>query len=474
MAACAGAVPALLVRPQSNLFPPSSRPARPSNPLQRAPTSRRRRDMRVQSALAPLGMSPLGLAAAAATAAALVGLCRSRELRPSVQGQITRWNSAILSLCPSLTAPYRLPAFLNNGHVETIFAAWFRKKPHVLYDREIVHMPDGGCVALDIEDLPASKQLPEDAPVLILLPGLTGGSEDSYVQHAVVHAREAGIRAIVFNSRGTSGSPVLTAQFYSASYTGDMRNVVAHVRNRYPSSILFAAGWSLGANIMTKYLGEEQDRTPISAAVAMCNPFNLPLSDANFHKGFNRIYDWNLARSLNRIYSQHHHLFEKEAAAPGGRPYRADFAIQAETIRDFDDAITRVSFNWPDVDAYYAGSSSSLSIPDVRVPLLIIQAEDDPIAPKDAIPFDAIQANPNCLLALTPTGGHLGWCGGRGGTTGAPWTDAAVSEYFTAAQQLLAQPEFAAAAKAAAARQPAPAEPAGVYTMGPSTTHQAS
>ena len=59
--------------------------------------------------------------------------------------------------------------------------------------------------------------------MLILLPGLTGGSEDSYVQHAVVHAREAGIRAVVFNSRGTSGSPVLTAQFYSSSYTEDMR-----------------------------------------------------------------------------------------------------------------------------------------------------------------------------------------------------------------------------------------------------------
>lgn len=136
-----------------------------------------------------------------------------------------------------------------------------------------------------------------------------------------VHAREAGIRAVVFNSRGTSDSPVSTAQFYSASFTDDMRcvdlrgfgcwlmqqccmwvllalnrawlfpgarwkrrlcmqalyasccvvwppppssahpqrparsNVVAHVRNRYPCSLLFAAGWSLGANIMTRYLG---------------------------------------------------------------------------------------------------------------------------------------------------------------------------------------------------------------------------
>ena len=70
------------------------------------------------------------------------------------------------------------------------------------------------------------------------------------------------------------------------------------------------------------------------------------------------------------------------------------------------------------MDAYYAGSSSSLSIPHVRVPLLIIQAADDPIAPVAAIPFEAIQANPQCLLVVTPSGGHLGWCSGPTGVLG--------------------------------------------------------
>jgi predicted alpha/beta-fold hydrolase len=61
--------------------------------------------------------------------------------------------------------------------------------------------------------------------VLILFPGLTGGSGDSYVQHAVLQARHAGVRAAVFNSRGTADSPVLTPQFYSASFTEDTREV---------------------------------------------------------------------------------------------------------------------------------------------------------------------------------------------------------------------------------------------------------
>jgi predicted alpha/beta-fold hydrolase len=70
--------------------------------------------------------------------------------------------------------------------------------------------------------------------------------------------------------------------------------------------------------------------------------------------------------------------------------------------------------DWKDVDAYYAGSSSAKRIPQVSIPLLCIQAADDPIAPEEAIPYAAIQQNPNCTLVVTPCGGHLGWAAGRG------------------------------------------------------------
>lgn len=150
-----------------------------------------------------------------------------------------------------------------------------------------------------------------------------------------------------------------------------------------------------------------------------------PLSDRNFQKGFNRIYDHNLARSLNRIYKKHHHLFD-EAARKGDKrtsfslfccstnsiqffpftlststkpkkhqkliaAFDADLALNAKTIREFDDAITRVAFDWPTVDDYYQGSSSADVVHQVTVPLLVIQAADDPIAPKEAIPFKALE-----------------------------------------------------------------------------------
>jgi hypothetical protein len=86
---------------------------------------------------------------------------------------------------------------------------------------------------------------------------------------------------------------------------------------------------------------------------------------------------------------------------------------------------------WDDVDAYYAGSSSAKRIPDVSIPLLCIQAQDDPIAPAEAIPYNAIAANPNCVLAVTPCGGHLGWAAGPGAPFGQPWSDGAVFEWLS-------------------------------------------
>lgn len=99
------------------------------------------------------------------------------------------------------------------------------------------------CCYLHLQDLP------EDAPVLILFPGLTGGSGDSYVQHAVLQARHAGVRAAVFNSRGTADSPVLTPQFYSASFTDDTREVGCEL----VLGKLEAGSWKLAGSAFLAY-----------------------------------------------------------------------------------------------------------------------------------------------------------------------------------------------------------------------------
>ncbi|OEL33222.1 Embryogenesis-associated protein EMB8 [Dichanthelium oligosanthes] len=304
--------------------------------------------------------------------------------------EIAGARRGLLSGFASLRAPYRaFPVLASNRHVETIFAAFTRSRPAVRLRRECLRAPDDGAVALDWVSGDDSA-LPRDAPVLILLPGLTGGSDDTYVRHMLMRARSKEWRVVVFNSRGCADSPVTTPKFYSASFTGDLRQVVGHVLGRYPQSNVYAVGWSLGANILVRYLGT-------------CSNFRHAL------------------------------LFEGLEGE-----YDIPKAASARTVRDFDEGLTRVSFGFKSVDDYYSNSSSSDSIKNVCIPLLCIQADNDPIAPSRGIPREDIkescsllfQANPNCLLLVTPKGGHLGWVAGDEAPFGCPWTDPVVMEYL--------------------------------------------
>ncbi|KAI5329305.1 PREDICTED: embryogenesis-associated [Prunus dulcis] len=325
----------------------------------------------------------------------------------------------------SLTRPYNpFPVIGSNRHVETIFASFYRSTPDVRLRRECLRTTDDGAVSLDWVSSD-DRLLPPDSPLLILLPGLTGGSDDSYVRHMLVRARSKGWRVVVFNSRGCGGSPVTTPQFYSASFLGDMREVVAHVGNRYPKANLYAVGWSLGANILVRYLGQESDACRLSGAVSLCNPFNLVIADEDFRKGFNIVYDKALASALSKIFKKHALLFEDM-----GADFNIPLAANAKSVREFDDGLTRVSFGFKSVDDYYSNSSSSSSIKDVCIPLLCIQAGNDPIAPNRGIPREDIKDNPNCMLIVTPKGGHLGWVAGPEAPFGAPWTDPVVMDFL--------------------------------------------
>ncbi|XP_024994101.1 embryogenesis-associated protein EMB8-like [Cynara cardunculus var. scolymus] len=349
-------------------------------------------------------------------------------LNPQPHPSLHVSGGALDSFLPAfktLDHPYdSYPLVASNRHIETIFASKFRSVPDVRFRRECLRTKDNGTVALDWV-AGDDRSLSPNSPTLILLPGLTGGSGDSYVRHMLLRARRKGWRVVVFNSRGCGNSPVTTPQFYSASFLGDIGQVVAHVSSRYPDANLYAAGWSLGANILVRYLAQESDSCLLSGAVSLCNPFNLVIADEDFHKGFNIVYDRALSASLRRIFSRHAPLFEEING-----DYNIPAAANCKSVREFDEALTRVSFGFKSVDEYYQKSSSSDSIKNVTTPLLCIQAANDPIAPARGIPCEDIRENSNCMLIVTPEGGHLGWIAGNEAPFGAPWTDPVVMDFL--------------------------------------------
>ncbi len=306
----------------------------------------------------------------------------------------------------------------------TIFPSFFRAPPSgVSYWRECLRMSDGGHVTLDWplcnRGTRAAPHLSEDSPVLLLLSGIAGGSADTYVQHMVSDATAAGFRPVCFNSRGCAGGPVTVPQFYSASWTGDLREIVPLLRARYPRAPFFACGWSLGANILVNYLGEEgaAGRTKLlDGAVSMCNPFDLVTCDAALEStAMGRAYSRSMGAGLRRIFTPHAALFAglEHVDAPG--------TAAAQTVREFDECMTRRTFGFESVDAYYRASGSKHRLRSVNIPLLCIQAADDPIAVDEAVPRDDIAANPHVALVVTPSGGHLGWIAAPGNPFGSPW-----------------------------------------------------
>ena len=294
-------------------------------------------------------------------------------------------------------------------------------------------IPDQGRTTLRRRLAEHWRTIPDDAPVLILMSGIAGGSHDKYLKHFMRRAARCGYRCVAFNCRGTANSPLTTPQFYSASFTGDVRAVVDEIHGRWPNAKLFAVGWSLGANILTNFLGEEGENAKLTGAVAMCNPFDLNACDAALQNGFfGTVYSRAMAKNMRALFAPHEHLFQ-------GLPnYDNVLVANAKTVRDFDEAVTRVTFGFDSVDAYYDASSSRLSIGNVGVPLLVVQAKDDPIAVSDAVPRDVIKEKTTpglVVLVETESGGHLGWTAGSEAPFGSPWPDAGAMQFFEACRR---------------------------------------
>ncbi|TPX58042.1 hypothetical protein SpCBS45565_g08086 [Spizellomyces sp. 'palustris'] len=334
--------------------------------------------------------------------------------------------------CPTLADPkgeknvFSPTPYLANGHLQTIFAALFADyaKPRIEYTRELIYFPDGGNVALDWHPaLPPSASEHVKTPIIVILHGLTGGSHETYVQDVVEEVAQRGYRAVVSNFRGCAQTELTSEQLYCGAYTGDLRYALDYIRRRCPDAPLFGVGFSLGANVLTKFVGETGESCPFIGAVAVANPFDLLLGSHVMHSTWfgRNIYSKRMTQNLIRVFKRHMHRFTNSNLVD------VDQLMSARFIYEFDDMLTRKSFKYRTVHEYYRQGSSAQFVPDVRRPMLLFSALDDPVAPKEAIPFFEVKENPYVILGVTPHGGHLGWFQGMKPTR---WFAKPVSEFI--------------------------------------------
>ncbi|MDT8368221.1 MAG: hydrolase [Longimicrobiales bacterium] len=315
---------------------------------------------------------------------------------------------------PPTFRPARMAA---NPHVQTLAGRFLRPDPRTATRRERWDTPDGDFLDLDIAPPPHP-----DAPVCLILHGLEGNSDRRYVRCAVDALTRRGLGVVAMNFRSCSGEPNRRARSYHSGETGDLRFVVARLAARHPEAPLAALGFSLGGNVLLKYLAEEGYATPVSAAAVISVPFDLAAGAALLERTrMGRIYTRYFLRSLIAKVEEKVHLVSESVDLERIRA--------ASSIREFDDAFTAPLHGFRDALHYYAESSSGPRLPEVRIPTLVVHAQDDPFLPFDAVPVRALRDNPILHPVLTRRGGHVGFLRGTLQRPGV-WAEEAAARFL--------------------------------------------
>jgi predicted alpha/beta-fold hydrolase len=297
--------------------------------------------------------------------------------------------------------------FIRNPHLQTL-VPFFRPMPELDLRIERLELPDGDfvdlgwCEALGFAGAHPSLQKPQtQTPLAVLLHGLTGGFESKYARGLARQMLERGWRVVILKFRGAGPEPNRLPRYYHHGDTADLREIVALLREREPATPLFAIGWSLGANVLLKYLGEDGEKTPLTAAVAVCAPFELQACAEKLRTGFSRVYQMHLMGELQRMIRRKHEIV----------PLPIDIAkvAAARDFFDFDNAATALLHGFRDAYDYYARSSSGRYLKGITRPVLAIHAKDDPFMVPEIVP-DARTLPPNVTIELCEYGGHVGFC----------------------------------------------------------------
>ena len=299
--------------------------------------------------------------------------------------------------------------WLKNRHAQTFYPSLpWANVPRMPLRSESLDLPDGDVTVVDwLED---GRERDVHAPLLVILHGLEGSADSSYARMLLKAAAGRRWRAAVLHFRDCGDYRNRLPRRYHAGETNDIRYFVDKLRTDGHEGPLMAAGYSLGGNVLLKYLGEIGVSTPLDAAAAVCVPLNLHVSAEALTKGISRIYQRHLLKrmklSVRRKFDQYTAAFDW---------YRA---MSAKTFAEFDDAVTAPLHGFSGKDEYYDRCSSQQFLKQIERPTLIINALDDPFMTPEILPLEAELSDAVCL-EISDYGGHVGFVSG-----GTPWKPA--------------------------------------------------
>lgn len=299
----------------------------------------------------------------------------------AVHGRIREWR-------------YRPPRGLGNAHVQTLLGTirmnW--RRAHIR--RERWELPDGDFCDLDWLDSDRAGSW------ALVVPGITGSLDSPGIRRLIERLNTAGYRAGVLNHRGLSGEPNRFPQSYHAGFTRDLDLVTRSLAAHYGPGI--AVGFSMGGNLLLKWLGENGTDVPLRAAAAVSVPFRLGPAADSLSNGKSASYGRYLTRALRKITRR------KFARVPP--PFAVPPLASLASLREFDEHITAPLHGFTGAADYYKRASCFPWLTQVAVPTLILNALDDPLIPRSSLPAE-IDLSAPVTLELAEHGGHVGFLG---------------------------------------------------------------
>jgi predicted alpha/beta-fold hydrolase len=313
------------------------------------------------------------------------------------------------------SSTFRPAWWLPGPHLQTLYPSLFRTRSAPRLARQRLELPDGDFV--DLDWTPRTGGM-----VVLVLHGLEGNLESHYTGAILRVLAQQGYNAGLLYFRNCSGEPNRLPRSYHSGDTGDLDFAIRHIRQTFPDRDIAVVGYSLGGNVLLKWLGEQADAAPARTAIAISVPFDLNSAALKLETGLSRIYQRHLLKKLSAA------VLRKAPLHPP--PFPLERLQELQTFRQFDNAITAPLNGFRDVDDYYDHSSCRQYLHDIRTPTLIIQARDDPFLPPAALPSED-DLDPAVTLELARHGGHVGFITGSNPLQPRYWLEQRILQHLS-------------------------------------------
>lgn len=299
------------------------------------------------------------------------------------------------------------PWWCRNPHQQTIWRKFLGEIPSLPLRRERWETPDQDFLDIDFLDPPTENSDGETSPLVLFLHGFEGSSRAKYILGMLRCFNQREWRGVALNFRSCSGEMNRQPRFYHSGETTDLDWVIRRLQKSWPQSPLFVVGFSLGGNVLLKWLGENeaQARSLVRAAVVVSVPFDLGVAAQNIDSGLGRLYGQNFLSTLKQK------ILEKATAHPGLIDPKVVHNIKSYI--QFEDEVFAPIHDFKDAKNYWRRCSAQHFLSGIRCETLVIHAEDDPFLPGDDLPIKQLYQSKYLHPEISKKGGHAGFIQGN-------------------------------------------------------------